>query len=185
MKTLLRLVAAVLIACGLTACPETTVNDDFGLKPAVLQATDWNGGWTAVDDDDVLQFAVTDAAQGVVVMTEPGKKDDKPVEFRIRRASADQKVKLYFAIAHERGEKTLGASIFLMREADDGVLFTWSINHDVVAKAIQAGQLQGKVKFEKDDPHNHLDSTAANYAKLLEPQFWNWSEPTCLKRGKE
>lgn len=185
MKTVLRLLAAALIACGLTACPETTVNDDFGLKPAVLEAADWNGSWTAVDDDDVMQFAVTDAAQGLVVVTEPGKKDDKPIEFKIRRASADPKVKLCFAIAHESGEKKPGSSIFLMREADDGVLFTWSIDHDAVAKAVQAGELKGKVKYDKDDPHNHLDSTASNYARLLEPQFWNWSEPTCLKRGRK
>ncbi len=185
MKTLLRLVAAALLACCLTACPETTVNDDFGLKAAALKATDWNGPWTAVDDDDALQFAVADAAQGLVVMTEPGKKDDKPVEFRIRRASGDPKVKLFFALAHERGGKKPGSSIFLMREADDGVLFSWNIDHEAVAAAITAGKLQGTVKPDKDGAHSHLDSTAGNYAKLLEPQFWNWSEPTCLKRAKK
>lgn len=185
MKTLLRLAAAVLIACALTACPETTVNDDFGLKPAVLKAADWNGSWTPVDDDNALQFTVTDAALGLMVMTEPGKKDDKPIEFKIRRASADQKVRLCLALARARDEKKSPTSLFLMREADDGVLYTWSINHDAVAAAIKAGQLQGTVKYEKDDPHNHLASTSSNYTKLLEPQFWNWSEPTCLKRSQE
>lgn len=185
MKTLLRFAAAALIACGLTACPETTVNDDFGLKPAALKAQDWNGSWTAVDDDDALQFAVTDAAQGLIVVTEPGKKDDKPIEFKIRRAVADSKVKLCFAIAHEHGAKKPGSPLFLMREADDGVLFTWNINHDSVAAAIQSGELQGTVKPDKDGAHSHLDSTPANSKKLLEPQFWNWSEPSCLKRAKK
>jgi hypothetical protein len=145
MKRLLRLIAAVVIACGLTACPETTVNDDFGLKPAALKATDWNGAWTAVDDDVALQFAVADPAQGLVVMTEPDKKDDKPVEFKILRASADPKVKLSFALARERDE--------------------------AVAAVIRARKLQGTVKPDKNGAHSHLDSTAADYAKLLERSF--------------
>jgi hypothetical protein len=184
MKTLLRVLAGALLACVLTACPETTVNEDFGLKPAVLKAADWNGSWTPVDDDDAVQFAVTDAKQGVLLLTEPGKKDDKPIEFRIRRASAEARGKLCFAVAHERPAKKTGETLFLMREAADGVLLTWNINHEAVVAAIKAGQLQGTVKPDKDGAHSHLDSTAANYAKLLEPQFWNWSEPTCLKRGK-
>jgi hypothetical protein len=185
MKTLFRGIAVALLACVLTACPETTVNDDFGLKPAILQAADWNGTWTPVDDDDALHFAVTNTEPDLLVLTEPGKKDAKPIEFHIRRASADSQIKLCFAVVHERDAKKPGtASLFLMRTAEDGVLYTWSINHDTVAAAIKSGQLQGTVKPDKDGPHSHLDSTAANYDKLLEPQFWNWSDPTCLKRAK-
>lgn len=186
MTALLRSLVAVLLACVLTACPETTVNDDFGLKPVVLKEGDWNGTWVPADDDDAVHFAVFSAAQGILVMTEPGKKDAKSIEFIIRRASADSKVRLCFAIAHERDAKNPGGSfLFLMREADDGVLYTWSINHDAVAAAIKDGQIQGSVKSGKDGAHSHLESTPANYSKLLEPQFWNWSEPTCLKRTKE
>lgn len=186
MKTLLRGLGAALLVCVLTACPETTVNDDFGLKPAVLKAAEWNGTWTPVDDDDAVHFAVTKAEQDLLVLTEPGKKDAKPIEFHIRRASADSKIKLVFAVAQERDAKKPGAaSLFLMRSAKDGILYTWNINHDTVAAAIQSGQLQGTVKPGKDGAHSHLASTPANYTKLLEPQFWNWSEPTCLKREKE
>ncbi|OYW75524.1 MAG: hypothetical protein B7Z37_12895 [Verrucomicrobia bacterium 12-59-8] len=188
MKTLLRGLAAALLACALTACPETTVNDDFGLKPAALKAADWNGTWTPVDGetDDAVQFTVTNAAQGLILMTERGKKDAKPVEFALRRATADAKLKLCYAIAQERDDKKPGAaSLLLMREADDGILYTWIINHDTVAAALQSGQLQGTVKTGKDGPHSHLDSTPTNATQLLEPQFWNWSEPTCLKRVKE
>jgi hypothetical protein len=174
----------VLLVCVLTACPETTVDDDFGLKPAVLNAADWNGTWTPVDDDDSLQFAVTNAAEGRVCMTELGKKDAKPVDINLRRASADPKTKLCFAVFHERDAKQPAASLLLMRAANDGVLYTWSINHDAVADALKSGQLQGAVKTSKDGPHNHLDSTPANAAQLLQPQYWNWSEPTCLKRVK-
>jgi hypothetical protein len=188
MKTLFRGLAAALLACTLTACPETTVNEDFGLKPAVLKAADWNGSWTPVDegDDDAVQFAVTNAAQGLLVLTEPGKKDAQPIEFRIRRASAESKIKLCFAVAQESDAKKPGvASLFLMRTAENGVIYNWGINHDAVAAAIKSGQLKGTVKPDKDGAHSHLDSTPANYEKLLEPQFWNWSEPTCLKRAKE
>ncbi|MBN8419273.1 MAG: hypothetical protein J0L73_10180 [Verrucomicrobia bacterium] len=186
MKTLLHGAAATLLACVLTACPETTVNDDFGLKPAMLKAADWNGTWTPVDDDDAVQFAVTNAEQGVLLLTESGKKDAKPIEFQIRRATSDSKIKLVFAVARERDtRKTGAATLLLMRTAADGVLYTWSIDHDAVAAAIQSGQIQGTVKNGKDGPHSHLESTAANYEKLLEPKYWNWSEPTCLKRAKD
>lgn len=188
MKTLFRGLAAALLACVLTACPETAVNEDFGLKPAVLKEADWNGSWTPVDegDDDAVQFTVANAEQGLLVLTEPGKKDAKPIEFRIRRASAYSKIKLCFAVAQERDAKKPGAaSLFLMRTAENGVLYTWGINHDAAAAAIKSGQLKGSVKPDKDGAHSHLDSTPANYEKLLEPQFWSWSEPTCLKRAKQ
>ena len=183
MKMMLRILASALVVCGLTSCPETTVDDDFGLKPASLDAKDWNGDWTPVNDKDVIHFAVTDAAGGLLVMTEPGKKDDKPVEISIRQASADKRVKLSFAVVHDA--KKSGESFMLLRVAEDGVIFSWSIDHDAVAAAIRAGQLQGKVKPDKDGAHSHLDSTPANYARLLEPKFWRWSEPNCLKRVKK
>ena len=184
MKTWLRVLLGSLLACVLTACPETTVDDDFGLKPAVLTAADWNGTWTPADDDDTVKFSVTNAALGLIRMTEPGRKDAKPIDFTIRRATTDSKLKLCYAIAREPTDKKSGATLFLMREADDGVLYTWSINHDAVAAALKSGQLQGTVKITKDGPHNHLASTPANAIQLLQPQFWNWSEPTCLKRVK-
>lgn len=184
-QSLLRFCACVLLACGLTSCPETTVEDDFGLKPVELETGDWSGDWTPVDDDDILQFVITDARQGLILMTEPGKKDAEPVEFKLRRASADDKVELFFAVVRERKEKKGGASLFLMREPEKGVLITWSIDHEAVAAAIRAGQLKGTVKPDKDGAHSHLDSDPANYAKLLEPQFWNWTEPMCLKRVKK
>lgn len=185
MKTVLRILACALVVCGLTSCPETTVDDDFGLKPEVLNTSDWNGDWTPVDDDDVLHLVVTDAAKGLLVVTEPGKKDDKPVEISIREASADKKEKLCFAVVRDPKAKKTGESFMLFRVADDGVLFSWSIDHDAVADAIKAGQLKGTVKPDKDGAHSHLDSTPANYTRLLEPRFWKWSEPACLKRVKK
>ncbi|MFC5458090.1 hypothetical protein [Prosthecobacter fluviatilis] len=188
MTLMLRVLTAVLLACLLTSCPETTVDEDFGLRPVALDVADWNGAWTTVNEkeEDAVQFAVTDSVQGRILMTEPGNKEDKPVELAIRRASADSKVKLCFAVAKERDVKKAGpVSLFLMRVAEGGVLYTWSIDHEAVAAAIKAGHLKGVVKADKNGAHSHLDSAPQNYAKLLEPQFWNWSEPTCLTRTQK
>ena len=55
---------------------------------------------------------------------------------------------------------------------------------DAVAKAIKSGRLKGETKVVKNDPQNHLVADPVNYPVLLEPQFWNWTEPMCLRRVK-
>lgn len=185
MKTCLaRFLASVLLACALTACPETTVNEDFGLKPLALEVDDWNGLWMSLDDDDKIQFTVTDAAKGVLQMTEPDEKKNKFMDFRMRRASNDDKVKLCFALTRDQNAKEPKTQIHLIRLPDEDVILVWMINDEAVEQAIKAGLLKGTTQRVKDDPHNHLDSDPANYARLLEPQFWNWSEPSILKRAK-
>lgn len=181
---LLRLCACVLLACVLSACPETTVNEDFGLKPLELKLEDWNGSWMPLDDDASIQFTVTDAAKGVLQMTEGDETTDKPMSFHLRRASADDKVRLCFALTRDPEAKEPKTQIHLLRMPGEGVILAWMINDLAVEKAIKAGQLKGNTKRVKDDPHNHLDSDPANYTWLLEPQFWKWSEPSILKRPK-
>lgn len=191
MKThLFRLLACALLGCLLTACPETTVSDDFGIKPAALKAGEWNGEWVPIDDDkeEVIQITAIDATRGILRMTEPGKKDDKPVDFEIRRASLDSKAHLFFALVTEQKDKDKESaghpSLHLISADDDGVLLVWSPNHEAIAKGIQSGQLMGTTKLAKGDPQNHLASETTNYTTMLEPQFWNWSEPSVLKRKK-
>ncbi|MGV3659478.1 MAG: hypothetical protein ACO1TE_04820 [Prosthecobacter sp.] len=189
MKThLLRLLSCALLGCLLTACPETTVSDDFGIKPAALKAGEWNGEWVSVDDDEdeVVQITAIDATRGILRMTEPGKKDDKPVDFEIRRASLDGKAELLFALVNEQKDKEQASqpTVHLIRAADDGVLLVWSPNHEAIAKGIQTGQLKGTTKLAKGDPQNHLASESSNYTAMLEPQYWNWAEPSILKRKK-
>ncbi|MBE2285100.1 MAG: hypothetical protein IAE77_16690 [Prosthecobacter sp.] len=185
MKASLRVLLAALLACFLSACPETTVDDDFGSKPSALKPDDWSGGWMAIDDDDVMHFTIADAENGVLLMTEPGDKDEKPVEFRLRRASADDQSGLLFALITEKDVKPVRNTLHLLRESDEGVLLVWSIDDEAVAKAIQAGQLKGTTERVKNDPHNHLASDAGNASKLLAPQFWRWTEPAILKRSPE
>lgn len=184
MKTALhRLAASVVLACLLSACPETTVDEDFGHKPLVLKPDDWNGPWIPLDDDDRIQFTVIDAAKGILRMTEPGEPKDKPMDFQLRRAGADDKLKLCFALSRDAAEKQPGTQIHLLRQPEEGVILAWMIDDLAVEKAIKAGQLKGTTQRVKDDPHNHLTTDPANHAKLLEPQFWNWSEPMILKRA--
>lgn len=179
----LRACVCLLLGCLLTACPETTVDADFGLKPAVLKPDDWNGSWIPVNDDDTILFNVVDAAQGVLRMTESGKNDDKPDEFRLRRASADPDEKLLFFLMHDKDDQE-DVALHLMREADEGVILAWAIDDLAVEKAIKAGELKGTTRRVKDDPHNHLVADPASYPRLLEPRFWKWSEPFVLKRVK-
>ncbi len=185
MKTLLRLCACLLLGCVLTACPETTVNDDFGLKPLALKASDWSGNWQPLDDDDMLQFSIVDAAQGILSMTEPSNKKVEPLDFKLRSASADDKVKLCFALLRDKDAAPSATQIHLMRESEKGALLVWMINDEAVEAAIKSGQLQGTTKRVKDDPHTQLDAVPATYPKLLEPQFWSWSVPMVLKRQKK
>jgi hypothetical protein len=185
MSTLfLRFCACGLLACLLSGCPETTVSEDFGLKPLELKSDDWSGLWMPLDDDDKVQFTVTDAAKGVLKMTEPDEKKDKPMSFQMRRASDDNKVKLCFALVGEANDKEGKTQVILMRLPEEGVILAWMINDLAVEKAIKTGQLKGTTQRVKDDPHNHIDSASSNYEQLLEPQFWNWSEPSVLKRTR-
>lgn len=130
------------------------MSDDFGIKPAALKAGAWNGEWAAVDDDgeEVSQITAIDATSGVLRMTEPGKKDDKPVDFEIRLASQDGKEHLLFALVtgqKDKDKEPSGQPTPHLIRADDGVLLVWSPNHEAIAKSIQSGQLMGRPGWPK------------------------------------
>lgn len=184
MNNAIRLGWCFVLGCLLTACPETTVDADFDLKPAILKPDDWNGSWIPIDDDDTILFTVVDAAQGVLRMSEPGKKEDKPEDFIFRCTSADPEVNLLFLLTHDKDDKDHDAGLYLMRVAEKGVIVAWAIDDLAVEKAIKASELKGTTKRVKDDPHNHLVADPASYPRLLEPRFWKWSEPFVLKRVK-
>lgn len=185
MKTFLRVLGSAFLACLLAACPETTVNEDFGVKPSAVDAADWSGSWQAIDDDDVIQFTVTDAQSAVIRMTEPDDKDDEPVEFRLRQAAAGDKSGLQFALITEKDSKPAKTTLHLLRQAEEGILLLWTLDDEAVEAALKAGQLKGTTQRVKNEPHNHLDSDPANPPKLLAPQFWRWTEPAILKRISE
>jgi hypothetical protein len=183
---LLRLAASVLAVCLLSACPETTVDQDFGLKPLELQPGDWNGLWTSVDEKEKFQFTVIFPSNGVLRLSDPDDKKEEPSDLRLHRATADDKIKLCFALMQDQDDKETKSQVMLMRQPDEGVILAWTIDDLAVEKALKAGQLKGTTQRVKDDPHNHLATDPANHTKLLEPQFWNWSEPVIFKRvGKQ
>jgi hypothetical protein len=178
----LRLAVALLLACLLSACPETTVDENFGLKPLELQPEDWNGLWTPVDDDEKMKFTIIAPDKGVLRISDPEDKKGKPTDLRLHRASADEKAELFFALMVEQDEREAKNQIMLMRKAEKDILVAWMIDDEAIEAAIKSGDLKGTTRRVKNDPHNHLASDPANYPRLLSPQYWQWTEPMMLKR---
>jgi hypothetical protein len=188
MKTHLpRLFAAIGIVTLLTACPETYVADDFGATALHLKPAEWEGSWHPADDaDEVFTFRVRDAGQGMLELQEakPEDKTKKPEVFTLalRETGTKTDSKLLFAILKD-ATKTENGKLHLLRRPDDNVFLLWAINQDAVTAALKSGELQGTSKPDKDGPHNTLATDYANYPKLLDPKFWNWTEPTVMVRS--
>lgn len=192
MKTsLVRSLAALGVACLLTACPETEVGPDFGFSSVVLKAADWDGTYEVLDDDDLMQLQVTDGPKGQITLTEvPGPQDkkdkkDKPLILTLRRATQDKDDRLYFATLREHGKTEPDLPLYLLRATGEGSILLWMVDDKKVEAAIKSGQLKGSVKPDKDGAHSRLDSDAANYPVILQPQFWNWTEPAVMQRRKK
>ncbi len=188
MKThLLRLTAAIGIVTLLSACPETYVADDFGAAAHQLKPAEWEGSWHPADDaDELFTFRARDDGQGVLELLEaaPRDKTKKPEIFSLalRETGAKTDSKLLFAILKDTA-KTENGTLHLLRRPDDNVFLLWAVNQDAVTSALKSGELQGSSKPDKDGPHNTLATDPANYPKLLDPKFWNWTEPTVMIRS--
>jgi hypothetical protein len=188
MNTFLRTLAVILIACALTACPETKVAPDFGYQPAVLIPADWNGTWQVVGENEPMRLEVSDAPNGQITLTDPPKSADKKPQtstLTLRHATPKKDGDLYFATLRDLGDDSPNASPVLLHTHDKDAFIVWTIDNDAVAAAIKKGQLQGKVTEAKDGAHSLLDSTTTNYELLAQPQFWDWKEPMTLKRLKD
>lgn len=188
---LLRLLACIGLAAMLSSCPETTVGPDFGLQAATLKAEYWNGTYEVAGDDDVFKVEVSDAAKGQLTLTEvpADEKKDKhePLLLTLRRASLEKDDEdLHFATLIEEGKKTENLPLYLVETKSKDDILLWGVNQKAVEAAIKAGTLKGSLKVpDKDGPHCHLDSDPANYAQLVQPQFWQWREPAALVRQKK
>lgn len=189
MKTpVLRLLAAITLSLFLSACPETTVSDDFGIAPMSLKPAEWEGPWHPADDaEEVFTFRVRDAQKGMLELREATPKDTtkQPGIFTLcLRESGPKGIgpKLHFAILKDTSKPDEG-TLHLLRRSDENVFLLWSINHDAVTAALKSGELQGAAKPDKDGAHNTLASDPQNYSRLLDPRFWNWSEPTTMLRN--
>lgn len=197
MKTTVRVFACLIIACGLTGCPETHVGPDFGYKPAVLKPADWNGIWHVCGDDDAVRMEVTDAAHGKITLIDLPDADDKkakadkPSTLILRTATTDNGDKLYFATMQEQGDVSLELTPYLISRAEKDSFILWMVNNDAVAAAIKAGTLKGSVKAVKDgkddakSDHSYLASDPANYPLMVQPQYWDWMKPVVIMRQKK
>jgi len=188
MKThVVRLLAAIILALGLSACPETTVTDDFGAAPMRLNPAEWEGAWHPADDaKEVFIFRVRDAQKGVLELHEatPTDPTKKPETFTLSLRQSGPKgigPKLQFAILKDASKPEHG-TLHLLRRSDDDVFLLWSIDHEAITAALKSGELRGSSKPDKDGAHNALASDPQNYSSLLDPKFWKWSEPTTMLR---
>ena len=192
MKTVfLQIFGSIALAAVLTSCPETTVPDGFGAGPVGFKpeaVADWEGSWHPVDaPKETFTFQVKDAKMGILELREvspsdPAKKPDV-FTLTVRDTGVKTDEELYFAIVKEVTEAKDG-TLYLMRPPKDGVLLLWGIDHDAVSAAIQARQLQGRTKNEKDGPHNALADSPEDYPKLLSPGFWKWTQPAVLVKAR-
>jgi hypothetical protein len=188
---LIRLLACIGLAAMLSSCPETTVGPDFGIQAAALKAEDWNGLYEVAGDDDVFNVEVTDVAKGQLTLTEVPAADQKdkskPLLLTLRRASLDKDdADLYFATLIEKGDKAENLPLYLVETKGKEEILLWGVNQKAVETCIKAGTLKGTLKVpDKDGPHCHLESDPANYAQLVQPQFWKWREPAALVRQKK
>lgn len=194
MRTLFRSSLAGLCALILSACPQTDVPRNFGTGPVTLMAADWQGRWRESTDDDSLLFTVTDAAKGALTIlpSDSEAKKEPPIEVLIREAGKTKDGEtLAFMLTFEKPGNERGSLNLITvpdKERDKGSFHLWGIQHDVIEKAVQSGELKGEIKSvkEKDDekPHNHteLAADASNYAKLIDPKYWEWTKPSTFIR---
>jgi len=184
-RKLLTLPFVALLALTLSSCPETTVSEEFGLTPVKLDKAEWQGRWIEAGkpDDEGFVFTIIDAAKGIFEARGTGK-EDKPLEVRIHSAGGPDD-RLCFLTYTDKASAKRGP-LHLITRPKDHVFVLWGPNHQEMARGVKSGELKGKlVKGDKDDhQHTELDSDPANYARLLEPRYWNWTEPDTFVRSR-
>lgn len=188
-KHLARVLAAAAMI-GLTGCPETTAPHNFGTKPLNLKTEEWNGVWRNPIETDGMTFTVTDAAKGQLTITFPEKdgKKEEPMKVVINEVGGGEKNKdLAFFVHFDKANETTGP-FNLIRRTDKGVFYFWNPKHDVIEAAVKNGELKGelikmpKTKDEAEHNHTRLAADPANYEKLLDPKFWEWTDVSVFVR---
>lgn len=196
MNTLLRSSLVVVSLLLLTACPQTDVPRSFGAAPLKLERADWEGNWREATDDENLAFTVTDADKGALAIlpSDSAEKKEKepPIEALIREAGKTKDGEtLAFMITFDKAEPERGSLSLITvpnKERDKGSFHLWGLRHDAIEAAVKSGELKGEIKSvkEKSDekPHNHTELAAetSNYAKLIDPKYWEWTKPSTFSR---
>ncbi|MDB6139808.1 MAG: hypothetical protein JWO94_2880 [Verrucomicrobiaceae bacterium] len=180
------LLLTLIVAC-LTSCPETTVPRHFGVKPAVLKASEWNGTWASPGSTgDNVHLAVDPSDPGALIVTEPSKqeKKDGPFKIYVWHQSADKDSHLYFFSIFDKPGKDTG-SLSLLSQTEPNLLYLWAPKHEAITKAVKDGRLKGTLEKDKEDTLTTLAADPANYKVLGSPEFWEWTHPSSsLKQDK-
>ena len=183
MKTHLFLTSVAVLM--LTACPEVQVPMDFGAAPAQLDADDWNGLWeNPASPGESMRIKIDPKRPNIVFAEELDDDEEEPTTFHLRRVSSkSDHDDLYFMLP-ESEDSFFTSTPYLLREADDGVLCFWMVNHDTVEAALESGTLKGKIT-RPDDKGSHcsLEAVKSNYTELIKPQYWEWLKPFFIYRS--
>ncbi|MBX7208469.1 MAG: hypothetical protein K1X78_09175 [Verrucomicrobiaceae bacterium] len=191
----LALLPAVAVILVLTGCPETNVPRDFGSCPLKLNAEEWNGVWADPADGEGMTFKVVDAAKGQLTITFPAKANKEPEVLQVvinEVNGGETEKKLAFFIHFDKTAAAAGLGPFnLIRRPENGVLRLWNLRHDVIEAAVKSGELKGtltkvpKTKDEAEHQHAQLAADPANYQRIVDAKFWDWTDPGVFVRTKE
>ena len=170
---------AVAIALTLCSCPETQVPRDFGTSPLKLKTDEWEGTWSEPGSNEKLVFTVTSADQGELTV----KDKNNPILVAVRQITNSDSSKDLAFLIHFDKEKADFGSVNLIRRPEKGVFCLWGLKNDVVEEAVRSGELKGELKAvkktdnEAEHSHVRLAADSANYDKLMDARYWNWTEP--------
>jgi hypothetical protein len=184
----LRLLGAAVLTALLTSCPETSVPDNFGSSAVKLKSSEWEGKWHPADEPkEFFTLHVRDASKGTLEFRianehEPSKKPEI-YTLTLRETGAKSGGNLHFAILKDTAKSDDG-TLHLIRPAKDDAFLLWSINSEAVTTALKSGELWGSIQPDEDGTHNRLNADPRNYAALLAPRFWKWTEPSLLLRSR-
>lgn len=102
----------------------------------------------------------------------------------------DKGKNLAFLIHFDKNNEAFGP-IDLIRRPEKGVFHLWNPKHDIIEAAVKTGELKGelikvpKTKDEAEHNHTRLVADPANYEKLLDPKFWEWTKPDVYVRSQQ
>lgn len=173
-----------LLACLLTACPETKVGQDFGFRQARLRSDDWNGLWRSAKDDELMRMQVIKDQPGHLRITSPKEeleKKDKAEVMLLGLRTADEDDKdMFFAMMTDAKHAKDDTPLYLLRR-EDNHLMLWEVNQDEIEEGLRKGTLRGTLQEEeRGGARCRLESHPDNYRALANPRFWEWKKPHVL-----
>lgn len=184
---------------GLAACPETKVPRDFGGETLKIVREDWEGVWRGAGTKEDVTIVVKNAEAGqmvLVVKDDEKKSGPKPkfskeaeIDILLHRSAGDGG-RLAFMTVLDKANSSWG-SLLLVTLPESGVFHYWSIRHEAVEAAVKNGELSGKLLpvaeqgNEKAHNHTELASNEANYEKLTDPKYWEWTKPMTMVRANK